>query len=314
LVVSNTKSFPACKKNQYFHLLSFNGWAYGSSSIIDMANGPGLRQKIIHQVHHFIENNLDRPLSIKELSDVNCLSYSGFRHLYEEATKEPVWHYVKRYRIEYAAGLLRHSDFSCATISEVVGYASKHAFSKAFSNQVGISPTGFKALSLLPTDKTIARQVDETVFHELKDFQKLCDEGSLRTERIVNRTYFYRREHALTEAAVMQLAGSFFRQFPGRDLVISTPDIVCVSGLGGIRMNYGFIDDNHTLHGDFLSREIKDQRYLVYTYKGPMHLIGVYVYKLIDIGKKTQQLSIRNHHSLVVINHQNPSPEIWIAV
>lgn len=282
--------------------------------MIAMANAPGLRQKIIHQVHHFIENNLDQPLSISDLSDETCLSYSGFRHLYEESTKEPVWHYVKRYRIEYAAGLLRHSDYSCAAISEMVGYASKHAFSKAFSNQVGISPTGFRSLKQLPADKTITSLVDTEIFHHLSDFRKLQDDGTLRTEKIVGKTYFYRREQALTEAVVTQLAGSFFREFPGRDLIVSTPDIVCVSGLAGIRMNYGFIGGHQERPENFLAREIKDQTYLVYTYKGPLPLIGLYVYKLIDIGKRTQQLSIRNHNSLVVINHQTLALEIWIAI
>jgi AraC-like DNA-binding protein len=290
-----------------------DGWS-AAPSMINMANIPGLRQKTIHQVHHFIENNLDQPLSIKDLSDETCLSYSGFRHFYEEVTKEPVWHYVKRYRIEYAAGLLRHSDLSCARIGEMVGYGSKHAFSKAFSNQMGVSPSGFRTLGLLPTDKTITSQVDEAIFHHLMNFQKLHDEGALRIEKLVGKTYFYRREHALTETVVMQLAGNFFQQFPGKDLVVSTPDIVCVSGLGSIRMNYGFIADSQVQHEDFLRREIKDQKYLVYTYTGPMHLIGMYVYKLIDLGKRTQQLSIRNHNSLVVISHQTPSMEIWIAV
>lgn len=279
-----------------------------------MANAPGLRQKIIHQVHHFIENNLDQRLSIRDLADETCLSYSGFRHIYEESTKEPVWHYVKRYRIAYAAGLLRHSDYSSTDISEIVGYASGQAFSKAFSNQVGVSPTGFRSLKLLPADKTITSQVDGEIFQHLLDFGKLQDEGALRIEKIVNKTYFYRRQQVLTEAVVMQLAGSFFQQFPGKDLIVSTPDIVCVNGLGGIRMNYGFIGHRQEEHENFLAREIKDQTYLAYTYKGPLHLIGMYVYKLIDIGKRTQQLSIRNHNSLVVINHQTSAVEIWIAI
>lgn len=283
-------------------------------SVIHMANAPGLRQKIIHQVHHFIENNLDQPLSIKDLADETCLSYSGFRHFYEESTKEPFWHYVKRYRIEYAAGLLRHSDYSSTAISEIVGYASGQAFSKAFSNQVGISPTCFRSLKLLPADKTITSQVDGEIFQHLLDFGKLHDEGALRIEKTVNKTYFYRRQETLSETVVIQLAGSFFRQFPGKDLIVSTPDIVCISGLGGIRMNYGFIGHNQEKHENFLVREIKDQTYLVYSYKGPLHLIGMYVYKLIDIGKRTQQLSIRNHNSLVVINHQTSALEIWIAI
>jgi AraC-like DNA-binding protein len=279
-----------------------------------MEDQKSFRLKIVDQVHHHIETNLSHSLSIKEFSEKHCLSYSAFRHLYEETTNEPLWHYIKRYRAEYAAGLLRHSNYSCVDIGDMIGYGSKHAFSKAFSNQYGLSPVSFRSLSILPTDKVIAGLMDETVFENLGDFQSLQDNGLLRFETIINQTYFYRKEYVADTGSLMKLTQDFLTVFPGKDIVVSTPEIVCVNGLEVKRMNYGFLDRSDSRPENFFSRKITNQNYFVYSYRGPLQSIGVYLYKLIDIGKRTGQLFIRDHNCMVIVHGKNGSAEIWIPV
>lgn len=88
----------------------------------------------IQVLHSLIESQLEEDLNMRAFADKANLSYHRFQHLYTELTGESFWAYVKRYRLESAAGYLRHSSWSVSEIGERVGYYTKSSFSKALVN------------------------------------------------------------------------------------------------------------------------------------------------------------------------------------
>lgn len=274
-----------------------------------------LVRKIVYPAHDYIENNLDKPFSIRALADFTHFSYSRFRHLYEEVTGEPVWQYIKRYRLEYAGGLLRHSGFSCSEIADRVGYASKHAFSKAFSGHFGISPGSFRALKDLPLDRDIRQGVYENFFDEIEYALSGQQEGLVRMERLVSKVYYYRRFHAASREDFLKWINGLPEEFGDKQMVFSCPDVICVSATAGIRLNYGFLADNAiTEEGKLLQKRITAQKYLVTPYRKQLALLPWYVYQLIDVGKKGRIFSISSHDVLVMISPGNGAIELWIPV
>jgi AraC-like DNA-binding protein len=69
------------------------------------------------------------------------------RRIYRDALGEPLEAFVRRMRLERAAGQLSVEDASIAVIAENAGYKSSAGFSKAFMKHFGCSATEFRILN-----------------------------------------------------------------------------------------------------------------------------------------------------------------------
>lgn len=98
----------------------------------------------IAQTLSFIAQHLDQPLTIKGLADGVYLSETQFKKLFKQQTHFAVMQYVSKLRIEKAQALLTHTDYPLQMIGEQIGYKDLSAFSRKFSQYVGLSPTQFR--------------------------------------------------------------------------------------------------------------------------------------------------------------------------
>ncbi|WP_143306356.1 helix-turn-helix transcriptional regulator [Chitinophaga vietnamensis] len=110
----------------------------------------------------FADDHVGDQFSIKEVAERLGISYSYFYHNFSDFMGEPFWHYVKRHRLELAAGLLRHSGYNIGEISEMCGYATTAALSKAFKQHFGESPLSFRRILELPNEKRTL-QITQTI-------------------------------------------------------------------------------------------------------------------------------------------------------
>jgi AraC-like DNA-binding protein len=101
----------------------------------------------------YADDHVADTFDTKIVADILDISYSHFYHTFSAVMKEPYWHYVKRHRLELSAGMLRHSGYSIAEIGELSGYFTIAAFSKAFKQELGISPKDFRKIPILPNEK-----------------------------------------------------------------------------------------------------------------------------------------------------------------
>ncbi|PSL45536.1 AraC-like DNA-binding protein [Chitinophaga niastensis] len=110
----------------------------------------------------FADDHVSDPFHIKDVAERLGISYSYFYHNFNDYMGEPFWHYVKRHRLELAAGLLRHSGYNISEISELCGYATTAAFSKAFKQHFKESPKDFRRILVLPNEKRTL-QITESI-------------------------------------------------------------------------------------------------------------------------------------------------------
>ena len=74
------------------------------------------------------------------------MSRSAFAARFAELVGESPSRYLTQWRMHLAARALRErASESMAEIAESVGYASEHAFSKAFKRTLGVTPSAFRA-------------------------------------------------------------------------------------------------------------------------------------------------------------------------
>ncbi len=99
----------------------------------------------INKVIDYIEENLDKNLSLEELSRVALFSKYHFHRIFKAIIGESVNEYTKRLRLEKALILLKNfKDYSITDVGLEVGFSSTSNFSLAFKDYYGITPSSFK--------------------------------------------------------------------------------------------------------------------------------------------------------------------------
>lgn len=83
-------------------------------------------------------------LSIKELSDVACVSQNYFSAMFKKETGQNYKAYLTSIRMEEAIKLLRQTDYKTYAIGEKVGYNNVRRFADAFKQMYKVSPMVYK--------------------------------------------------------------------------------------------------------------------------------------------------------------------------
>ena len=92
----------------------------------------------------YIVKNLDRDLSVKEISDDTCLSVSvlyKYFHMYFNCTPKD---YINKRRVDEARKLLINTDLSIDEIARKVGFSSASYFTRVFKSIMDTTPLKFK--------------------------------------------------------------------------------------------------------------------------------------------------------------------------
>lgn len=96
--------------------------------------------KGINRVQDYIENHLDKSLTVKELAEIAAFSQFHFLRIYGLLTGETLYAFIKRLRLEKAAFLLlSRRDRSITDIALSVGFSNQASFAKAFKQKFGMS-------------------------------------------------------------------------------------------------------------------------------------------------------------------------------
>lgn len=111
----------------------------------------------------FADDHVADSFEMKDVSEWLGISYSYFYHSFTAVMDEPYWQYVKRHRLELAAGLLRHSGYNISEIGERSGYATVAAFTKAFTQYFNKSPRSFRKIDTLPKEKRTLEMAEAVV-------------------------------------------------------------------------------------------------------------------------------------------------------
>jgi AraC family transcriptional regulator len=100
----------------------------------------------IEQVMRYIRTHIQEPLDRETLAQVAGFSVPHFHRVFTAHMGESAISYVRRTRLERAARKLRMGAVDITEVALAAGYVSHAAFSKAFRQQFGLSPSEFRQL------------------------------------------------------------------------------------------------------------------------------------------------------------------------
>ncbi len=101
------------------------------------------RQRI-GRVLDYIRQNQSEPMRLRDLAGVACFSQFHFHRIFSAHAGETLSEYIRRLRLENAAQRLCRTTDAVTDIALDAGYSTHGAFTKAFTQHFGQSPTAFR--------------------------------------------------------------------------------------------------------------------------------------------------------------------------
>jgi AraC family transcriptional regulator len=100
----------------------------------------------IEDVMRYIRKHINEPLDRGILASVAGFSVPHFHRVFTAHVGESAASYVRRLRLERAGHKLRMGAINITEVALAAGYDTHAAFSKAFKQQFGLSPSEFRQL------------------------------------------------------------------------------------------------------------------------------------------------------------------------
>jgi AraC family transcriptional regulator len=100
----------------------------------------------INEVTQYIREHVDEPLNREVLAAVAGFSVPHFHRIFTAQVGENIASYVRRVRLERAGRKLRMGAVDITEVALAAGYDTHAAFSKAFKQHFGLSPSEFRQL------------------------------------------------------------------------------------------------------------------------------------------------------------------------
>ena len=97
-----------------------------------------------HKVARYISENLSKDLSLPALAKEFHISMSQMRRKFLAESGVSIGKYIQRSRLYRAMTLLSSDEYSISEISELCGYTSIQAFSRAFHNRFDQTPQSYR--------------------------------------------------------------------------------------------------------------------------------------------------------------------------
>ena len=102
--------------------------------------------KKMKNVIKYIDENLDKKIQLKDISDIACMSETYFSSVFKKFNGISPWDYITIKRVEKAISLLKTSDLNKLEIAEMCGFSSSSNFYKAFFKITGKTPSDYSNL------------------------------------------------------------------------------------------------------------------------------------------------------------------------
>jgi AraC-like DNA-binding protein len=103
-----------------------------------------LKDPVIGRALASLHQHPAEPWTVDKLAQTAGVSRSGLAERFVALVGQPPMHYLTRWRLQLAAGLLATGRSKISAVALDVGYDSEAAFSRAFKSQVGVSPAAWR--------------------------------------------------------------------------------------------------------------------------------------------------------------------------
>lgn len=221
----------------------------------------------------FIEENFKEEINIAKIEEVCFYSYRSINRIFEAIHRETIGKYIKRLRLEKAAQYLKYSAMGVSEIGYEVGFEDRAAFSKAFKNRYGHSPSDFRTSNLAFRDNVrdtlLAYRTDEKGHLEFEierlpgfDFLFLeyrgdCDDIPAMEKKWTELVEYLKQKDLLTDRSIF---------------MTEIVDDVEISDHINSRYNQGLVLEkplDFEPEGFFQLKTLTAQKYAKFVYQGP---------------------------------------------
>ena len=138
------------------------------------------KRRVLRVLVH-IQQHLDDSLPLDKLAGLACFSPYHFHRIFRGMVGESVREYVRRLRLERAAGQLRLSSASVTDIALTAGYESHEAFTRSFKASFGASPSQYR-LARRAQWAAVPSGVHYSLEDTVRCFRTLCPGGNMNVE------------------------------------------------------------------------------------------------------------------------------------
>lgn len=219
--------------------------------------------KRIIKVMIYIEENIDKELTIEELAKIACYSSFHFHRIFQAIIGETIHRYVKRLRMQNAAGKLRYTDRSVTEIALDASFETPSAFTKAFKQFMGSSPKNYR--SLHTAINTMTQKIKELPMIRPGKIENLPDLHLLFIRRYGNYT---KSPWEAWQAMIAFINESKLERKNIRYFGISHDDPQITSE-DKLRYDAAIFAPSGKEKGEIGSQILKGGKYAIFTHEGP---------------------------------------------
>lgn len=143
-------------------------------------------------VMRFLDENYNRPLTLKEVASQANLSPYYFHRIFKSLVGEPLNQYLRRLKLEHAANQLFYQQAGVTHVALDVGFSSAQALSKALNSHFGLNAKQIKQCEDVETFKQLIEK--SKIGHQLSNFghannhESVHNNLSLETGGLVMKT------------------------------------------------------------------------------------------------------------------------------
>ena len=98
-------------------------------------------QQFCYYIMNYVDSHIYTLKSLKELGVLTGYNYNYASNVFKAVTGETLLNYYRSKRLKTARLLLNEGKLSVSEISTLLNYSSVYAFSRAFKDKYGVSPT-----------------------------------------------------------------------------------------------------------------------------------------------------------------------------
>lgn len=99
--------------------------------------------KLLEEITSYINDHLYEPLPIDQICSAFSISRSSLQNLFKDNLHTSPKQYINELKLARSKVLIRQSQYTISAISNMLGYASIHYFSRKFTQRYGIAPSEY---------------------------------------------------------------------------------------------------------------------------------------------------------------------------
>lgn len=174
-------------------------------------------QSRLNRVMDYIETHLEKEFDLEELARIACFSKFHFHRIFHALTRETLFSFIQRLRLEKAAGLLvANHDAPVTSIAMDCGFSSSAAFSRSFKGYFGMTAGQWREKR-----QTIYSRTKDNL-NQMKDLSSNRVQGRVDVKDMMPVTLAYIRHTGRYEGDSRLFAGLYKKLYQWalpRDLV-----------------------------------------------------------------------------------------------